>query len=75
MESDQNVNIYESNLRIPAQYQLDLAAFYAQPRYRAEVDFDNVTDQRNWETDIREAAGFLIEKPPFSIAAKFSYYF
>ncbi len=75
VESDQNVNIYESNLRIPAQYQLDLAAFYAQPRYRGEVDFDNVTDQRNWETDIREAAGFLIEKPPFSISAKFSYYF
>lgn len=75
VESDQNVNTYESNLRIPAQYQLDLGAFYAQPRYRGEIDFLNVTDQRNWETDIREAAGFLIEKPPFSIAAKFSYYF
>ncbi len=73
-ESDQNVNIY-TNLRIPAQYDVDLGVFYVQPHYRAEIDFDNVTDQRNWETDIREAASFLIEKPPFSIQGKFSYYF
>jgi outer membrane receptor protein involved in Fe transport len=73
-ESDQNINVY-TNLKIPAQYNVDLGVFYAQPHYRTEVDFLNVTDQRNWETDIREAASFLIEKPPFSVQGKFSYYF
>jgi len=72
---DQQTISYYTNYKIPSQYEVDLSAFYAQPRYRCEIDFLNVTDQRNWETDINYAGSFLIEKPPFAIQGKFSLYF
>jgi len=72
---DQQTISYYTNYKIPSQYEVDLSAFYAQPRYRGEIDFLNVTDQRNWETDINYAGSFLIEKPPFAIQGKFSLYF
>ena len=61
--------------QIPAQYGLNLGVFYQRPNWRAQIDFLNVTDQRNWQSDIREAAAFLLQSEPFAVQGKVSFTF
>lgn len=43
-------NDVAGNLRIPAQYTLDLSAFYQHKRFEARVSLLNVTDEKNWSS-------------------------
>ncbi len=45
--SPQNLT-FDGKVKIPTQYTLDAAVFYARPRYELRLDFYNFTDQRNW---------------------------
>jgi hypothetical protein len=68
-------NITNNYATIPAEYNLDLGIFFAQPRWRAQVDFLNVTDQTNFEIANSDAGENLLPSQPFSVQAKFSYTF
>lgn len=41
-------NDVAGNIRIPAQYTLDLSGFYQHKRFEARVSLLNVTDEKNW---------------------------
>jgi hypothetical protein len=60
---------------IPWEYNIDLGVFYAQPRYRVEVDFENVTNQTNWSLINGDTAENIQPSEPFAIQGKFSLYF
>jgi hypothetical protein len=60
---------------IPAEYNVDLGIFYAQPRWRAQIDFLNVTDQRNFALINSDTAENIQPLEPFGVQGKFSYNF
>jgi hypothetical protein len=60
---------------IPAEYNIDLGVFYAQPKWRAQIDFLNVTDQTNFEIANQDSGENLLPSEPFAIQAKFTYKF
>jgi hypothetical protein len=60
---------------IPTEYNIDLSAFYAQKNWRAQIDFLNVTDQRNFEIDNSDAGENLLPSQPFAVQGKVTYTF
>lgn len=60
---------------IPAEYNIDLGVFYAQPHWRAQVDFLNVTNQENFALINSDTAENIQPLDPFAVQAKFSYTF
>jgi len=68
-------NITNNYATIPAEYNVNLGVFYAKPNWRAQVDFTNVTDQRNFEIANSDAGENLLPSEPFAIQAKFTYKF
>jgi hypothetical protein len=60
---------------IPAEYNVDLGVFYAQPKWRIQVDFLNVTDQRNFALINSDTAENIQLTEPFSVQGKFTYNF
>jgi hypothetical protein len=60
---------------IPAEFNLDLGIFYAQPKWRVQVDFLNVTDERNFALVNSDTAENIQPLEPFAVQGKFTYNF
>jgi hypothetical protein len=60
---------------IPAEFNIDLGVFYAQPKWRAQIDFLNVTDERNFALVNSTTAENIQPLEPFGIQGKFTYNF
>jgi hypothetical protein len=60
---------------IPAEYNVNLGVFYAQPKWRAQIDFLNVTNQTNFEIANQDSGENLLPSEPFAVQAKFTYKF
>jgi hypothetical protein len=65
----------DNHVEIPGEHNLDLSVFYDQPRWRAQLDFLNVTNQRNFSATIGEGVDMIVPSEPFGIQAKFGYFF
>jgi hypothetical protein len=60
---------------IPAEYNVDLGAFWQAKNWRAQVDFLNVTNQTNFEIANQDTGENLQPSEPFAIQGKFTYKF
>lgn len=56
-----------SQLKIQAQYTLNAAIFFKQPRWEVRVNIDNLTDERNWTAVDPDYAGAEIIFPELPI--------
>jgi hypothetical protein len=56
------------SVRVPAEYSLNVGLFYNQPRWTVALDFQNVTNERNFA-----GAATLLE--PFNVQARYTYRF
>jgi len=72
--SQQNID-YTGDYHVPAQYNLDLGAYYDQPNWRVQVDFLNVTDARVWEPVYGGTVDNALEGEPFGIQGRITYRF
>lgn len=68
---------FEGTITIPAQYELDATLFYRRPRYEIQVNFNNITDQRNFIVNDGVLADndLLLLNKPFNVSAVFRYKF
>lgn len=60
---------------IPSQYNVDLSVWYRQPKWYAQVDFLNITDQVNFANVGVDSVDFLQPLPRFGIQGKIGYRF
>jgi hypothetical protein len=60
---------------IPAEYNVDLGAFWQAKNWRAQIDFLNVTNQTNFEIANSDTGENLQPSEPFAIQGKFTYQF
>lgn len=65
------------NLRIPAQFTLNAFLFYRRPRWDVQVNFFNLTDERNWTSIDPGFAGndLIFPEQPFRISGQVRYRF
>jgi len=65
------------NLRIPAQFTLNALLFYRRPRWDVQVNFFNLTDERNWTSIDPGFAGndLIFPEQPFRISGQVRYRF
>lgn len=62
----------EGSLRIPAQFTINAFLFYRQPRWDVQINFFNITDERNWTSIDPSFAGNDVVYPeqPFRISGQ-----
>jgi iron complex outermembrane receptor protein len=67
----------EGSLRIPAQYTINAFIFYKQPRWEVQVNFMNLTDERNWTSIDPSFAGndVIYPEPPLRISGQVKFKF
>jgi len=67
----------EGSLIIPAQYTINAFVFYKQKNWEVQVNFFNITDQRNWTSIDPSFAGndVIYPEKPFSISGQLKYKF
>jgi hypothetical protein len=69
------LNLSET-VRIPTSYNLDLGLFYRQPRWNAQIQVQNLSDQRNFVSGLTGSTNtFLQPTRGRSIVAQFGYNF
>ncbi len=76
LQSSQWAN-QEGTLIIPIQYTLNASIFYKRPNWEVQVNFFNLTDQRNWTSIDPDFAGndVLFPELPFHISGLVKYKF
>ena len=76
VSSSQRANL-EGTLTIPAQYVLNASIFYKRPKWEVQVNFFNLTDQRNWTSIDPDFAGndVIFPELPFHISGLVKYKF
>ena len=64
-------------LRIPTQYTINAFLFYRQPRWDVQINFFNITDERNWTSIDPSFAGndVIFPEQPFRISGQVRYRF
>ena len=67
----------EGSLRIPMQYVINAFVFYRQPKWDVQINFFNITDQRNWTSIDPSFAGNDVVYPeqPFRISGQIRFRF
>ena len=67
----------EGSLIIPTQYTINAFVFYKQKKWEAQVNFFNITDQRNWTSIDPSFAGndVIYPEKPFSISGQLKFKF
>ena len=67
----------EGSLRIPMQYVINAFVFYRQPKWDVQINFFNITDQRNWTSIDPSFAGNEVIYPeqPFRISGQIRFRF
>lgn len=67
----------EGSLTIPAQFVLNAAVFYRQPKWEVQINFFNLTDERNWTSIDPSFAGndVIYPEQPFRISGLIKYRF
>ncbi len=67
----------EGSLIIPAQYTINAFVFYKQKKWEAQVNFFNITDERNWTSIDPSFAGndVIYPEKPFSISGQIKFKF
>ncbi len=62
----------EGSLRIPAQFTINAFLFYRQPRWDVQINFFNITDERNWTSIDPSFAGndVIYPEQPFRISGQ-----
>jgi iron complex outermembrane receptor protein len=67
----------EGSLRIPTQYVINAFVFYRQPKWDVQVNFFNITDQRNWTSIDPSFAGndVIYPEQPFRISGQVRFRF
>jgi outer membrane receptor protein involved in Fe transport len=62
---------YDGNIVVPWQFSLDGRVFYDTKRFRAEVAFFNITDEKNWSPpNATYATESIYAEPPFRIEGR-----
>jgi hypothetical protein len=64
-------------LRIPTQYTINALLFYRRPRWDVQINFFNITDERNWTSIDPSFAGndVIFPEQPFRISGQVRYRF
>lgn len=64
-------------LRIPAQFTINAFLFYRRPRWDVQVNFFNITDERNWTSIDPSFAGndVIYPEQPFRVSGQIRYRF
>jgi hypothetical protein len=67
----------EGSLRIPMQYVINAFVFYRQPKWDVQINFFNITDQRNWTSIDPSFAGndVIYPEQPFRISGQVRFRF
>ena len=67
----------EGSLRIPMQYVINAFVFYRQPKWDVQINFLNITDQRNWTSIDPSFAGndVIYPEQPFRISGQLRFRF
>jgi len=67
----------EGSLRIPTQYVVNAFLFYRQPKWEFQVNFFNITDERNWTSIDPSFAGndVIYPEAPFRISGQIKFKF
>ena len=67
----------EGSLRIPVQYTLNAFVFYRRPRWEVQVNFMNLTDERNWTSIDPSFAGndVIFPEQPFRVSGQVRFKF
>jgi hypothetical protein len=67
----------EGSLRIPMQYVINAFVFYRQPKWDVQINFFNITDQRNWTSIDPTFAGndVIYPEQPFRISGQIRFRF
>jgi outer membrane receptor for monomeric catechols len=67
----------EGTLRIPTQFVINAFLFYRQPKWEVQVNFFNITDERNWTSIDPGFAGndVIYPEKPFSVGGQIKYKF
>ena len=67
----------EGSLRIPLQYTLNAFVFYRRPRWEVQVNFMNLTDERNWTSIDPSFAGndVIFPEQPFRVSGQVRFKF
>lgn len=67
----------EGTLRIPTQYVINAFIFYRQPRWDVQVNFFNITNERNWTSIDPNFAGndVIFPEQPFRVSGQVRYRF
>lgn len=67
----------EGSLRIPMQYVINAFVFYRQPKWDVQINFFNITDQRNWTSIDPSFAGndVIYPEQPFRISGQIRFRF
>ena len=79
IQGSQNANYARDgfNLKIPAQYIINASIFYKKQKWEARINFDNITDQKNWTAIDPDFAGndVIFPQLPFHITGLIKYRF
>lgn len=67
----------EGTLRIPAQYVINAFVFYRRPKWDVQINFFNITDERNWTSIDPSFAGndVIYPEQPFRISGQVRFKF
>jgi hypothetical protein len=67
----------EGSLRIPTQYVINAFVFYRQPKWDVQINFFNITDERNWTSIDPSFAGndVIYPEQPFRISGQIRFRF
>jgi len=67
----------EGSLRIPTQYVINAFVFYRQPKWDVQINFFNITDERNWTSIDPSFAGndVIYPEQPFRISGQVRFRF
>jgi outer membrane receptor for monomeric catechols len=67
----------QGTLIIPAQYTINAFVFYKQPKWEVQVNFFNITDQRNWTSIDPGFAGndVIYPEQPFRVSGQLKFKF
>jgi hypothetical protein len=67
----------EGSLRIPMQYVINAFVFYRQPKWDVQINFFNITDERNWTSIDPSFAGndVIYPEQPFRISGQVRFRF
>lgn len=67
----------EGTLRIPAQYVINAFVFYRKPKWDVQINFFNITDERNWTSIDPSFAGndVIYPEQPFRVSGQVRFKF